>query len=102
MSDFDFGPGDARANVLYARHLLSYLADHVYSAELNSGDRVAHSDSTTFKLWLNELSEEARKRGQVALRTELGTREIRTGPKVAPQKRWTADFCPRLPTRSRR
>ncbi len=60
LSNFDFGGGDMRANLLAARLLLHYLADSVYIAEINSGQRVASADVMTAKIWLHELSEAAR------------------------------------------
>lgn len=94
LSDFDFGPGDTRQHLLSARLLLHYLADHVYLANLNSGDRVAGSDATTFKIWLHELSEEARQIARLPASSEhllSVTREILP---PAPQRRYDPT-CPR-------
>ena len=100
LADFDCGPGDTYQELLYARLLLSYLADHVYTAELKDGGKLR--DATDFSHWLTELAEAARELAQnpdntkVHLAQDSGTR-----PKVtcrtsspAPQPRWTTDFCP--------
>jgi hypothetical protein len=99
ISDFPDGPGDTRANLLYARLLLSYLADHVYHANLLSGTPV--HDVTDFHLWLRELAEEARKLAQIPESTKVsaaagnGTcRTVTRTSSVNPQPRWAADFCP--------
>jgi hypothetical protein len=95
ISDFPDGPGDTRANLLYARLLLSYLADHVYHANLLSGTPV--HDVTDFHLWLRELAEEARKLAQIPESTKVsaaaGNGTCRTVTRN-PQPRWAADFCP--------
>jgi hypothetical protein len=94
ISDFPDGPGDTRANLLYARLLLSYLADHVYRAELESG--IPLRDATDFVTWLRELAEEARKLAQIPESTKVsaaagnGTCRTVTRP---PQQRWQSDFC---------
>lgn len=47
ISDLPLGPGDARANLLYARLLLLYLADHVYDLR----------DASDFRHWLLGLAD---------------------------------------------
>lgn len=54
LSDFDFGPGDSRQALLYARLLLHCLADHVYDLR----------DAGDFREWLLELAEAARELGK--------------------------------------
>jgi hypothetical protein len=99
ISDFPDGPGNARANLLYARLLLSYLADHVYTAELAAGGKL--HDAMDFTAWLRELSDEARKLAQIPESTKVsaaagnGTcRTVTRASSVNPQPRWAADFCP--------
>ena len=100
ISDFPDGPGDTRANLLYARLLLSYLADHVYGAELQNGLPVR--DATDFSHWLTELAEAARELAKIPGNTKVhsvqdsGTRQkvtCRTSS-PAPQPRYSTDFCP--------
>lgn len=95
-TDFPIGPGDPRQALLYARLLLSYLADHIYVAELANGARVL--DASDFSQWCRELAEEARKIGQFSDSTEVSLRlESRTSPKVMPpppQLRWEPHTCP--------
>src|SRR5258708_5158959 len=50
LSDAPQAPGDSRANLLYARLLLTYLADPVYEL----------SDASKFREWLRALAGEAR------------------------------------------
>jgi hypothetical protein len=52
--DLPPAPGDPRQNLLYARLLLLYLADHV--SELR--------DATDFRQWLLDLAKEAREIGK--------------------------------------
>jgi len=100
LSDFDFGPGDVRAELLYVRMLLSYLADHVYAAELSAGGQL--HDAMDFTAWLRELSDEARKLAETAARTKVSwMKDSGTRPKVtcrtsipAPQPRYSSEFCP--------
>ncbi|HZC23339.1 MAG TPA: hypothetical protein VE866_08370 [Candidatus Binatia bacterium] len=58
VADFPSPPGAEREALLYARLLLRYLADHVYTAQLSSGARVI--GVTDFKRWLDELTAETR------------------------------------------
>jgi hypothetical protein len=93
LSDFEFGPGDVRANLLSARMLFQYLADNLYSADLASGDRVASSDVTTVKTWLHELSEAAREMSRNPPGTEVQLlQELRTCRRVIKS---VEDTCPR-------
>jgi hypothetical protein len=64
IADLPLGPGDTRANLLYARLLLAYLGDHIYTAELANGTPVR--DATDFSKLCRELVEEARKIGRLA------------------------------------
>lgn len=97
--DLPLGHGDSRQHLLYARLLLSYLADHVYSAELANGAPLR--DVTDFSQWCRELAEEAAKIGRLsspATGPELSIGlEAGTGLKVmppAPQTRWKTFACP--------
>lgn len=92
--DFPLGPGDPRQALLYARLLLSYLADHVHHAELANGCPVR--DVTDFSMWCRELIEEARKIGNPDNNTEVfSAMEFRTGTKVTlpppPQPRYLSE-----------
>jgi hypothetical protein len=58
IADLPLPPGDGRQSLLYARLLLCYLADHVYSAEPQL------RDATDFRNWLRDLSDEVRKLSQ--------------------------------------
>ena len=88
LSDLPLGPGDQRANLLYARLLLIYLADHVYDLR----------DASDFRVWLLDLAAELRQgmgTGQFPSSTEVQPpTEIRPRSKVMPQSRWD-DVCPR-------
>jgi hypothetical protein len=96
LSDLPLGPGDTRLALLYARLLLSYLADHVYLAELANGSHVR--DVTDFAQWCRELAEEAAKIGKFpspsnGAEVSIGL-EVGTGLKVLPprpQQRWETD-----------
>lgn len=68
MADFDLGPGDPRQSLLYARLLLTYLADHVYTAELANGTPLR--DASDFSRWCLELAAEAAKIGKLPQGTE--------------------------------
>jgi hypothetical protein len=90
LSDAPFPPGDRREQLLQARLLLNYLADHVYHAELR--------DATDFRQWLLDLAEEARNLGQLAENTKVSwmtvkgpCRKVTTPP---PQPRYDPT-CPR-------
>ena len=87
LSDLPLGPGDQRSNLLYARLLLIYLADHVYDLR----------DASDFRVWLLDLAAELRHgmgTGQFPLSTEVQPpTEIRPRSKVMPQRRWD-EFCP--------
>jgi hypothetical protein len=96
LSDFELGPGDRRATLLQLKLFVRYLADNLYEATLNSGERV--SDATAFKLLLHELAEEVRMLAgsphgtEVSLTLECGTRSKVTPP--PPQQRWNPRICP--------
>ena len=98
LADFDCGPGDTYQELLYARLLLSYLADHVYGAELQNGLPVR--DATDFSHWLTELAEAARELAKIPGNTKVhSAQDSGTRPKVTcrapqPQPRWNGDFCP--------
>ena len=94
VSDLPAIPGDPRANLLYARLLLSYLADHVYRLELANGVEVR--TVTNFSYFCQECIEVIRKVGRLAESTEVSVGlEVGTGLKVMPppQRRWD-EFCP--------
>ena len=98
LADFDCGPGDTYQELLYARLLLSYLADHVYGAELQNGLPVR--DATDFSHWLTELAEAARELAKIPGNTKVhSAQDSGTRPKVTyrapqPQPRYSTDFCP--------
>lgn len=96
VSGMPLGPGDARANLLYARLLFSYLADHIYVAELGNGCEV--HDATDFAKFCREVIEEAHQICRLSEgRSAAPTHELRAGPKVAPmpQPRWKNNHtCP--------
>jgi hypothetical protein len=58
ISDAPFPPGHQREALLFARLLLLYLADHIYSAELESGARI--HDVLDMKRWLEDLAAASR------------------------------------------
>ena len=82
LADFDCGPGDTYQELLYARLLLSYLADHVYTAELKDGGKLR--DAIDFTAWLRELADEAREVTRTSCRTSI----------PAPQPRYSSEFFP--------
>src|ERR1700688_2367615 len=89
--DLPLGPGDQRANLLYARLLLIYLADHVYELR----------DASDFRSWLLDLAAGIRNVGmnigKLRDSTEVSkSPDSRTSPRVTrmPQTRWD-DVCPR-------
>lgn len=97
LCDLPLGPGDTRHALLHARLLVSYLADHVYTAELKEGGRLR--DSTDFTAWLRELANEARillQNGsgstEVSLRQELSASPRAAAP--SSQSRWRDGACP--------
>jgi hypothetical protein len=71
--------------LLYNRLLLRYLADHVYEAELASGQKLR--DASDFNAWLRELADLA---APIPESTKVSW--MRRAP--APQSRWE-DTCPR-------
>jgi hypothetical protein len=88
ISDLPLGPGAPQQTYLCFRLHAAYLADHIYDACLNSGERV--SDATAFKVLLHELAEEAR-----VLAANAGLPFVmRSTPVPKPQERW-ADMCSR-------
>lgn len=100
LSDFDCGPGDTYQELLYARLLLSYLADHVYTSSLENGLPVR--DATDFSHWLTELAEAARELAKIPGNTKVhSVQDSGTRPKVTcrtpqPQPRYQSDpTCPR-------
>jgi hypothetical protein len=81
--DAPFPDGDRREQLLQARLLLNYLADHVYHAGLR--------DATDFRQWLLELAEAARPGESIA----SSTAEFRKTTTPSPQRRYfSAEFCP--------
>jgi hypothetical protein len=80
VADMPLGPGDARANLLHARLLIAYLADHVYTAELANGARVL--DASDFKAFCCEAVEVIRKVARLADGPELPT--LRSAQKQLP------------------
>lgn len=83
------GPGDSRQALLYARLLLSYLAERIYTAELANGMPVR--DVTDFSAFCREVIEEVRKIGVLPENT------VEVGPRMKltrqAQRRW--DECNR-------
>jgi hypothetical protein len=97
LCDLPLGPGDTRHALLHARLFVSYLADHVYTAELADGGKLR--DAMDFTQWLRELADEARKLLANGQNTEVSpVAERSTCRKVtAPaQPRYSYDpTCPR-------
>jgi len=90
VSGLPLGPGDPRANLFYARLLVSYFAERIYVAELANGVEV--HDVTDVAKFCGEVIEEARKIGQLPGSTEASLRlDSRTPP---PQLRYDPPSCP--------
>ena len=95
LCDLPLGPGDTRHALLHARLLVSYLADHVYTAELADGGKLR--DAMDLTQWLRELADEARKllaNGQSTEVSPVAERSTCRKVTTTPQARWNGDFCP--------
>jgi hypothetical protein len=80
ISDAPFPPGHQRETLLSARLLLRYLADHIYSAELESGARI--HDLLDMKRWLEEIAEASRALSQ---KTGVSAPELRLELRQQPE-----------------
>ena len=76
LRDLPVGPGDERANKLFWRIALRFLADHVHDAELPN--RMPVRDVTDFDMWLRELAAGL----QESTPVEFGNHKLRASGRV--------------------
>lgn len=98
LSHLPLGPGDTRQTLLYARLLISYLADNVYSLELANG--VGVRTVTNLQAFCEEVMAESKRLAAQCSKLSEGTEvssvsDVRARPKMTPrpQQRW--DECNR-------